>query len=59
MELSDAVSIFVKFFLSDNLKKMKAPESHCHLKNVQVQVLQCFWNSEGINNELQLWWVYR
>lgn len=57
MELSDAAGILSSFFNQQSAEN-EGSHSYCHLKNVQVQVLQCFWNSEGINNELQLWWVY-
>lgn len=60
MELSVAAGILSSFFKQQSAEN-EGSHSYWHLKNVQVQVLQCFWNSEGINNELQcdgyVWWI--
>lgn len=60
MEPREAVGILSRFFKQPFVQFAvnEASQSCCHLKDVQVQVLQYFWNSECINNELQLCWVH-
>lgn len=60
MEPREAVGTLSSFFKRPFVQSAvnEGSQSCCHLKNVRVQVLQYFWNSKGINNELQLCWVY-